>query len=175
MNVTVSSKSSFRSFTNALWGVMLIKSEEFWQLFITYADVKRLSASDLVSVVGHCAHRQLHSTECLTIPLTCWTIFCIIRRCQKHCSHLISHTHYSAPTAITNHMPAVFMMCISAHLHYISNLTLPKHLMLLCSCEAQQYSDFITYEEENLIFLYMYCGCNSQGSLSVETWGVLSE
>lgn len=38
-------------------------------------------------------------------------------------------------------MPAVFIICISTHLHY-NNLIIPKHLM-------QQYSDFSTYKEEN--------------------------
>lgn len=75
--------------------------------------------------------------------------FCIHLHRQKLCSHLISHTYYIAPTTIINRMPAVFIMCISAHLHYINTLTIPKHLMLLRYSVTHQYSDFITNKEEN--------------------------
>lgn len=68
-----------------------------------------------------------HHPPDLLLDYWTWTIICINLHCQKLCSHLISHTYYSASTAIINYMPAVFIMCISTHLHY-NNLTIPKHL-----------------------------------------------
>lgn len=58
---------------------MLLNSGEiFGNCPFIHADVKRLFASDRVSAVGHCVHRQLHRTGCLIIPLTCWTIFVLV-------------------------------------------------------------------------------------------------
>lgn len=153
---------------------MLIKSEEFWQLFIVHADVKRLSASDLVSAVGLCARRQFHRTECLTTPWPVGLLFVLIGTARNTAvtsslTHIILHLQHSSTTC------QQYLLCAFQHIYTAS--TIWPYLSSWCYCVTVKRKNILIWSlmKKKIGILCIYCGCNSQGSLSVEHWRVLAE
>lgn len=88
----------------------------------------------------------------------------------SYLTHIIPHLQQSSTTCLQ------YLWCAFQHIYTTSAIW--PCLSIWCYCVTVKHNNILNLslmKKKIWFFLYIYCGCNSQGSLSVETWGVLSE